>query len=171
MSTEIWKDIEGFPRYQVSNTGKVRKINKHRPPNILTPNVIRGGYSVIRMQRDGKQYGRMLHRLMFEAFVEPIPDGVEIHHIDFDPSNNNLNNLRMATPQENVRYTRNAGRSNQVRGEGQGNSKHKEHQVAATKFLLEKGLSQKRTSDITRMSYDSVRKVAQGRQWTHVSPY
>lgn len=46
-----------------------------------------------------------IHRLMWEAFNGKIPKGMVIDHIDRNASNNNLNNLRLATRRENQRNT------------------------------------------------------------------
>lgn len=47
-----------------------------------------------------KQY--YLHRLLWEAFIGEIPEGYEIDHIDGNPSNNVLQNLRIVTHKENM---------------------------------------------------------------------
>jgi hypothetical protein len=43
------------------------------------------------------------HRLAWQMAVGPIPAGMEIDHIDHDPSNNTLNNLRLVTKAGNRR--------------------------------------------------------------------
>ncbi|MBQ1572768.1 MAG: HNH endonuclease [Clostridiales bacterium] len=46
----------------------------------------------------------MTHRLVYETFVEKIPDGLQINHIDENKQNNRLDNLEVVTRSENVRY-------------------------------------------------------------------
>ena len=41
------------------------------------------------------------HRLIWEGFNGPIPEGLEIDHVDRNRDNNNLANLRLVTPSEN----------------------------------------------------------------------
>ena len=41
-----------------------------------------------------------LHRLIWNYFYGEIPDGLEIHHKDFNPANNDITNLKMLTPAE-----------------------------------------------------------------------
>ena len=48
-----------------------------------------------------KQKNYQLHRVVWEMINGRIPEGFTIDHIDRNPSNNNLNNLRLATHQQN----------------------------------------------------------------------
>ena len=49
-----------------------------------------------------KKYWYRIHRLVWEKFVGPIPEGYVIHHRDNDPTNNALWNLDCVTQKENV---------------------------------------------------------------------
>lgn len=52
---------------------------------------------------DGKYRGQRLHRLRYEAYHNiKIPDDCDIHHIDEDKSNNDINNLVMMTHTEHT---------------------------------------------------------------------
>ena len=42
-----------------------------------------------------QRYGKRLHRVVWESNNGEIPIGYEIHHIDFDHTNNNLDNLAL----------------------------------------------------------------------------
>ena len=55
------------------------------------------GYQRIGM--DYKEY--YCHRLAWEFVNGPIPDGMDIDHIDGNPSNNAISNLRLATRSQN----------------------------------------------------------------------
>ena len=55
------------------------------------------GYYLITSRSEGNN-GKLLHRLIFEDFYqidlnEEFPDGVDIHHLDEDKTNNNIWNL------------------------------------------------------------------------------
>lgn len=43
----------------------------------------------------------LAHRIIWEMHYGPIPEGLEIDHLDRDPHNNRLSNLRLATQSEN----------------------------------------------------------------------
>ena len=45
--------------------------------------------------------GYSVHRLVLEAFVGPMPEAMETRHLDGNPANNCLDNLRYGTRAEN----------------------------------------------------------------------
>ena len=46
--------------------------------------------------------GKLLHRAIWEAHRDAIPNGFHIHHVDGDPGNNELGNLLCVSPAEHV---------------------------------------------------------------------
>lgn len=50
-----------------------------------------------------KGYSIPLSRIIYTWFVEDIKDGYVIDHIDNNPFNNNVYNLQMLTPEDNLR--------------------------------------------------------------------
>jgi len=60
-------------------------------------NLDRDGY--VRVRKDGKEY--RAHRLIWEMHYGSIPTGILIDHIDGDTLNNRIENLRLATRQQN----------------------------------------------------------------------
>lgn len=67
--------------------------------------------SVLTYRRDGKScwqiqaLGRvqLAHRIIWELISGPIPEGLQIDHIDGDRLNNRIENLRLVTPALNMR--------------------------------------------------------------------
>jgi hypothetical protein len=57
-----------------------------------------------------------VYRLIYEAFVGPIPDGMEIDHRDGNPKNNALENLRICTHQQNNHNRRSRGGTSKYKG-------------------------------------------------------
>ena len=103
---EEWRDIKGYEGiYQVSDLGRVRSLDridragKHRKERILTPQKSKDGY--LRVELDNKSYS--VNRLVLMAFC-PVEGMESLHcdHIDFNPSNNRLFNLRWLEPRENI---------------------------------------------------------------------
>ena len=49
--------------------------------------------------------GHLAHRILYEMANGPIPEGLQIDHMDQNKGNNALSNLRLATNTENMRNT------------------------------------------------------------------
>jgi hypothetical protein len=111
--TEVWKDIPGYEgRYQASSHGNIRSL-----PRVEFRKDAYGGHAnwsykgrVIKQHPGesghlhvnlGARNTKKAHRLVLEAFVGPCPVGFECLHIDGNPTNNRLDNLRWGTRLEN----------------------------------------------------------------------
>lgn len=95
------KQIDGFPPYCVDECGNVFSL-RYNKIRTLKPNTTKDGYKQVIMKRDGKSVSRFVHRLVALTFL-PNPDNLpQVHHIDNNPSNNHLSNLRWVTGSENI---------------------------------------------------------------------
>ena len=96
---ELWKDVMGFDGlYKISRGGNVISFwrKKSRYIKAETCSTKNGGYllSYNLTDKDGKRYRKMAHIFVAEHFI-PNPLGYEsVMHIDGDPQNNNVDNLR-----------------------------------------------------------------------------
>jgi len=94
-------DIKGYPKYKFNlNTNEVFNI-KHKKYLINTLN--NKGYYSIKLYINKKTHNTIsLHRLVYQV-NNPNEDisKLEIDHIDRDKSNNNIENLRVATSSQN----------------------------------------------------------------------
>jgi len=96
-----WRPVVGYEGlYVVSSTGLVRSLTTGR---LLTTRPGGAGYPNARLRRDGKCRTFYVHRLAGEAFIGPLPKGMVTRHLDGDPMNNRLENLRYGTYSENSR--------------------------------------------------------------------
>ena len=66
------------------------------------------GYRRIWVTENGKRRMAMEHRVVWELHNGPIPEGMQIHHIDGDKLNNDISNLECVYPTEHKRIHSNA---------------------------------------------------------------
>ena len=104
---EEWKNIDGFPGYQVSNTGKVRSYTNNRhgadfdqEPRELKAVSTKRGYESVQLGRANR---RSVHRLVAEAFIPNINNDPMVRHLDDNPHNNCVDNLAWGTQTDNMR--------------------------------------------------------------------
>ena len=104
--TKNWIKLSFNENYAINVDGEVA--------NLKTGLIVRGsernGY--LRITIRNKQYS--IHRLMWETFNEPIPEGYYIDHIDGNKSNNSLSNLRLVTQSDNMTNAMKNGHKGQI---------------------------------------------------------
>lgn len=111
MTDEEWKDISGYEGiYQVSNYGRVRTFRRKsgfvgfelsdepRPMSLISHG---NGYLYVSLRKGDKRKNYYVHRLVAQAFIGEIPNGYVINHLDYNRSNNSVDNLEIVTQQEN----------------------------------------------------------------------
>ena len=104
---EIWKRIDEFPDYEISNYGRVRRpgsVWNGEKDHIGVGSDKGGGYMVVGLRKNNRCYTRYLHRLIAIAFI-PNPENKPcVNHIDCNPSNNSIENLEWCTKKENSEW-------------------------------------------------------------------
>lgn len=99
---ENWNGIAGLDGYVFSDLGRVKSLNYHRMgfEKIMSLEKTKCGYLRVRICNKNI----LVHRLIWEAFNGPIPDGMQINHINEDKTDNRLENLELVTPKENLNF-------------------------------------------------------------------
>ena len=93
------KSIQGYDNvYSIDTEGNV-----YRDGKIMKPVNNGIGYYQIKLRRNKKRYAIYVHRVVWNTFIGPIPEGYEINHIDHDKSNNALSNLELVTHSDNLK--------------------------------------------------------------------
>lgn len=110
--SEQWRDVPGYEgRYQVSDLGRVRSLDRRVPCAHGATRQMRGRVlrpagqksdPHLRVVLEHHGPGQLVHRLVAAAFLGPCPDGQEVRHLDGDPTNNRLDNLAYGTRTENI---------------------------------------------------------------------
>ena len=104
---EIWKDIEEYEGlYQVSNLGRVKRVNTNR---ILSSDINSQGYLRVKLSKNSTKSNKRIHRLVAQAFIPNPENKPQVNHIDEDKINKLVSNLNWMTAKENNNHgTRNA---------------------------------------------------------------
>ena len=106
-----WRPIEGYEGlYEVSNTGRVRSVDRYdnrncfRKGKVLSPAKDKNGYLKVVLNCNGKCKTINVHRLVAQEFI-PNPDNLPmVNHKDEDKSNNNVINLEWCDVKYNLSY-------------------------------------------------------------------
>lgn len=101
MEKEIWKPIENYPDYIVSNQGNVKSL-KNNQERLMKGSRDKDGYYFIGLYNNGIRKFYAIHKLVAEAFLPNTENKPCIDHINTDKNDNRVENLRWCTQKENL---------------------------------------------------------------------
>lgn len=104
---EIWKDIENFDNYQVSNYGRVCST-KYKQPRILSGD-LSDGYHRVKLSLKGISHRVSVHRLVAKYFLDCFQEHLVVNHKDGNKLNNRADNLECITHAENIQHAVDTG--------------------------------------------------------------
>lgn len=135
-----------------------------------------GGYGSIARHRKTMK----THRLSYELYKGPIPEGLYVLHTCDNPKCCNPEHLYAGTQLENMtdmdrkgrrnppKGDRNAMKSNPFKGERNGNSKLKGADVLKIRRLLNEGKSKSEIARMFGVSRIPIIGIASGKNWSHI---
>jgi len=181
---EIWKEIEGYNGdYFISNLGRVKSFKKNCGINekILKPDKDGGGYLFVGLYKNGKPKHKLIHILMYEYFIEKIPDGYVVHRKDFT-TDNFLDNFQLITNGDHTSLHRTGKttseetkklisekRIGKYLGENSPNHILTEQDVIQIRKLYDEGiLTQREIGKMFGVSNYTVSLIKLGKTWKHI---
>jgi hypothetical protein len=95
---EKWLPVPGFPKYRVSDQGRVQGPRGVFLKHCSHPS----GYPRVTLRRDGESKTVSVHLIVARTFLGPTPPGKEVNHRDSNRENPKLRNLEWMTRRENA---------------------------------------------------------------------
>ena len=170
VSATLWRTVPGYPAYEVSVDGVVRRCQGfrcRRAHRVLVPFVRPNGYAQILLYQGGKRRRFGVHQLVALAFLGPKPSPQhEVAHLDGQRLNNHVSNLAWLLHSENERHKDLHG--TRLRGSQIGNAKLTEAQVVLIRQALAVGIRQCALAQTYGVSDSTVSLIARAKTWRHV---
>ena len=163
MKNEQWMPIvmTGFTGlYEVSDAGQVRSLDRvinrkdgsseFKLGRVLKPAKSASGYCFIALANQGRRKLIVVHRLVATAFIGQ-SNGKHVNHIDFDKTNNAVENLEWVSPKENTAHSINSGRWEKL---------HKNKMILASR-------NPKRATKLTSDDVSAIRSACASGEYQH----
>lgn len=171
---EEWRQILGFPYYQVSNLGRVRSLPRHTVTGLLGGHLLspaRGsnGYLRVTLRSNSQNHRFLLHRLVLQTFVGECPPNQECRHLDGDRSNCRLSNLRWGTRSENARDRILHGTHVNNRGQRHGMTHLKDEDALEIRRMRSSGLTLREIAQRFSISRSTAFRISSGAGWIHLN--
>lgn len=169
MNHEEWRPVVGYVgTYEVSSHGRVQR-QTNTGWRKLNPYPASKGYLAVSLYKFKKKTQKVVHILVAEAFIGPIPKGMLVHHKDANKTNNHKDNLQIVTTQFNTQHACDAGLINHAKGDKHGRSKLKEAEVVSLKALVRQGITITNVAKAYNITPTHVHDIMKGRRWKHLS--
>jgi NUMOD4 motif len=157
MTEEIeWRDVKGFEgSYQVSNTGRVRSLDRHNGVRIfkgreLSPHKNNEGYLLVSMRALTKS-DIVVNQLVAQAFLPAIAGSRKVRHIDGDRTNNHVNNLERVV--RKIKPLKERGR------------KLNYAKVAEIRASIDKGMNLTQIADSYQVDISMISRIKSNKAW------
>lgn len=125
------------------------------------------GYGQFYAKVDGKRTSLGAHRVSYEAFHGPIPEGLVVRHKCDNPGCVAPHHLELGTHQDN--HNDKVERGRQARGEGHGLSRLTAKAVRAIDQLLGQGDTNVKLAAQFGVCPATIGHIRRGRVWTHIT--
>lgn len=172
----MWKTIPDYNGlYEASDDGHIRSVTRkitsctgqeymHHGKE-LKPDVLKNGYSIVHLMKDGSRKARYIHRLVAETFLPNEENLPTVNHIDGDKKNCSVQNLEWSSYSSNNQHAYDTGLK--PRGEGFYNAKLCEDDVREIR-RNGKCETYKTIGDRYHVSPATIRDVLLNKTWRNI---
>lgn len=167
---ERFLDIPDYPGYKIGDRGTIISY-KRKVPRVLKPQLDREGNWMIRFQKNKKQHGHLVGRLVLLAFVGLPPTEHECCHGPRGRNCHHLNNLSWGTKSKNSLDRKRDGTDNRGeprRGSKNGGSKLTEQNVLNIRAKYTAGETQSKIAKDFEIVRSTVSVIVNRKSWKHV---
>jgi len=169
---EEWRTVYGFPGYEVSNFGLVRRVTPYpTQPNrrlgFVRPSIsVRGYYRVKLAAPDGTFKHRFLHSVMAEVFIPNPGRHTSVRHNNGVKTDNRLENLSwgyrdIVEPEGGLLRNGNSGERN-------AGARLTAEQVLEIRGMNESGATYASLGGIYGVSGTQIGRICRGEKWKSV---
>lgn len=175
MYNEIWRPIvNDAVLYKISNFGIIKSLPGER--GILVEKILKQynlptGHLYVSLFKKGIHKKYFTHRLVLETFIGPCPPGMECRHLDGNPKNNRLDNLKWGTRSENCQdaIKHNTKYRPNHRGTKNNRAKIDDKKALEIKKLIQEGkLKNKEIALECRVTLNIVKNIKYCGVWGHI---
>lgn len=166
-----YRELDEYPGYRFCADGSVWSAwTRGRTPCVgdtwrkLKSTRLKYGHQNI-MLSGGRH--RLVHRLILQAFVGPAPAGTECRHLNGDPSDNRIENLKWGTSEENTGDSFKHGTV--PMGSASAQAKLTEEEVLKIVELRRAGESVTKIANEIGISVPNIYAITNGRSWNHLT--
>lgn len=159
LSSGHWKQHPKH-KYLISKCGKVFSLLTYRERKHW---ITKTNYASISVGG----INSLVHRLVLETWVGPCKNNKQGAHLDGNPSNNNLDNLKWVTAKENCSHKKIHGTN--LQGSTHPLSILIERDIPVIKRLRELGMTLEKISKIFGVNISTINLVIKGKTWNHLN--
>lgn len=94
--------FKDYTKYEIYEDGRIWSYSRNK---FLKPKTDDGYQRVHLTDNEGKQKWYLVHRVVYEAVTRsPIPEGLQVNHINEIKTDNRFENLNLMTQKENINW-------------------------------------------------------------------
>jgi hypothetical protein len=163
--------VEGeeiIPIYDVSNMGRVRRLEKDGVVRVMVQGTIAGyPYAVIKYP-DGRQRNRYIHRLVAQVFLKP-KDAYHnfVIHKDYDRTNNAIENLELVNRRKLFEHRKESPVPRKRRTRGYKLDENKVKRIK--KLLRDENIKLSMIAKMFGITHTQLNRIRSGENWSHVT--